>query len=315
MRKALVIGIDYYTNMSPLHGCASDALAVKNVLDRNGDGSRNFDVKLILGSDRRAVAREDIKDSIKDLFSGDSEIALLYFAGHGHIEAVGGYLCTSDNNRGDDGLALAEVLTLANESRARNKVLLLDTCYSGAAGTRSSTGSAELNEGLIILTASTAEQYASEENGAGVFTTLLVDALGGAATNLLGDITPGSVYAHIDRSLGPWQQRPVFKANVKSFVSLRRVQPPIALSELRRIADFFPYQGYEYLLDPSFEPESENPSEENTRVFAILQKYNRVNLLVPVDAPHMWHAAMQGKSCKLTALGEHYRRLVSKGRI
>jgi hypothetical protein len=43
---------------------------------------------------------------------------------------------------------------------------------------------------------------------------------------------------------------------------------------------------------------------------AILQKYNRVNLVVPVNAPHMWHAAMESKSCRLTVLGEHYRRLV-----
>ncbi len=57
------------------------------------------------------------------------------------------------------------------------------------------------------------------------------------------------------------------------------------------------------------------PDVENTRVFAILQKYNRLNLLKPVDAPHMWHAAMQNKSCKLTALGEHYRRLAERNRI
>jgi len=37
----------------------------------------------------------------------------------------------------------------------------------------------------------------------GVFTGLLVDALSGGAANLVGDVTPGSVYAHIDQSLGP----------------------------------------------------------------------------------------------------------------
>ena len=51
---------------------------------------------------------------------------------------------------------------------------------------------------------------------------------------------------------------------------------------------------------------------ENTRKFTILQKYNRVNLVVPVNALHMWHAAMTSKSCRLTALGEHYRRLVER---
>jgi hypothetical protein len=53
-----------------------------------------------------------------------------------------------------------------------------------------------------------------------------------------------------------------------------------------------------------------------TNIFAILQKFNRVNLVVPGQgAPHMWHAAMESKTCKLTVLGEHYRRLVSSGRI
>jgi hypothetical protein len=86
-----------------------------------------------------------------------------------------------------------------------------------------------------------------------------------------------------------------------------------------------PAPGYEFKLNPSFEPErtqeqSNDPSipqpdPKNTPIFAILQKYNRVNLLVANNAPHMWHAAMQSKSCSLTALGEHYRRLVAEGLI
>jgi hypothetical protein len=57
------------------------------------------------------------------------------------------------------------------------------------------------------------------------------------------------------------------------------------------------------------------PDPENTRTFAILQRYNRLNLLVPVGVQHMWNAAMESKACRLTALGEHYRRLVEKNRI
>jgi len=99
-----------------------------------------------------------------------------------------------------------------------------------------------LSEGLTVLTASTAEQYASEENGKGVFTSLLVDALNGSAANLTGDITPGSVYAHIDQSLGAWEQRPVFKTNVKQFISLRKTKPPIEIGDLRRITEFYVYK-------------------------------------------------------------------------
>ena len=53
----------------------------------------------------------------------------------------------------------------------------------------------------------------------------------------------------------------------------------------------------------------------NTATFAILQQYNRVNLLRPVGAPHMWHAAIQSKGCALTDLGKHYRRLVEDNLI
>ncbi|MBW2632339.1 MAG: caspase family protein [Deltaproteobacteria bacterium] len=325
MKKGLVVGIDNYAGVSQLFGCVNDAHSVKSVLERNSDGTVNFSVKLLCGTGAsESVFRTELKESIRDLFSGDSDTALLYFAGHGYIEATGGYLVTSDCKSGDDGLPLTEVLTLVNASKARNKVIILDSCHSGMAGSppASPHQSAELSEGITILTASTAEQYASEQNGAGVFTTLLVDALSGAAANLVGDITPGSVYAHIDQSLGPWEQRPVFKTNVKSFVSLRKVHPPIELTELQRIIEFFPIPGFEYPLDPSYEPELKGRSEgmpvpnpENTRTFAILQKFNRVNLVVPVDAPHMWHAAMKSKACKLTVLGEHYRRLIERGRI
>ncbi len=321
MRKALVVGVNFYSSGGNLYGCVDDAHAVKSVLERHSDGSVNFTVKLLTGTGSAdTVTRNDLKDAIKDLFSTDSEIALFYFAGHGHIESTGGYLLGSDATRGDEGIALGEILTLANLSPAKNKVIILDSCHSGIAGTTPTNNQiALLSEGLTILTASSAEQYATEENGAGVFTTLLVDALNGAASNLVGEITPGSVYAHIDQSLGPWDQRPVFKTNVKSFVSLRKVQAPISLSELQRLAEFFPEPGFKFQLDPSFEPEiagrtpgMPDPDPENIRVFAILQRFNRVNLLVPNDVLHMWHAAMESKSCKLTVLGEHYRRLVAK---
>ena len=49
--------------------------------------------------------------------------------------------------------------------------------------------------------------------------------------------------------------------------------------------------------------------------FKLLQKYNRINLVVPVDAEHMYFAAMESKSCKLTILGEHYWNLIAKDRI
>lgn len=325
MRKALIVGINHYAHADPLYGCVDDSYAIKAALDRHGDGTVNFDCKHFTGTGPTdTLTRTKLREGIQELFKGDSEIALFYFAGHGYIETTGGYLITSDSKTGDDGLALSDILTFANKSEAKNKIIILDSCHSGIAGTSQISNTiAELNEGTTILTASTAEQYANEDSDGGVFTNLLVDALNGAASNLVGDITPGSIYAHIDQSLGPWDQRPVFKTNVKNFVSLRKVQPPIPLADLQRITEFFPTRGSEFNLDPSFEPlrgshedsSIPSPNPVNTAKFAILQKYNRVNLIVPVGAPHMWHAAMESKTCKLTVLGEHYRRLVEQNRI
>lgn len=319
MRKALVVGIDFYETIAPLNGCVNDAYAVKGMLERNADDSVNFGCKLIVSnSPQNIVTRTALKEAVRELLAGDGEVALLYFAGHGFIETTGGYLCAGDSHTGDDGLSLTEIMTLANRSRISNRVLVLDSCHSGIAGDHPTHENvSELADGITILTASTAEQYASEANGSGAFTTLFVDALGGAGANLVGDVTPGSAYAHVDQSLGPWSQRPVFKTNVKSFVSLRKARPSIDLTDLRRISEFFPQPGFEFKLDPSYEPERSGaedksipkPDPEKNLVFAILQKYNRVNLVMPNEAPHMWHAAMWSKSVRLTVLGEHYRRL------
>lgn len=328
MRKALIVGIDYYAYFKRLSGCVNDAYAVKAVLERHADGTVNFVTPRILtGSDSaNIIERSELKDAVRELFMGDAEIALLYFAGHGYIEDTGGFLCAADCQTGDDGFSLAELMTLASKSKARNKVIILDSCHSGIAGDRPMTqGTAEIHQGMTILTASTAEQYAAEVpgGGAGVFTTLFVDALGGAAANLVGDVTPGSVYAHIDQSLGPWAQRPVFKTNVKTFVSLRRAAPPIPLADLQALPLHFPRAAYNFELDPAYEPERSEeqrndpdippPDPRKTAIFAVLQKYVKVNLVRPVGAPHMWHAAMQRKSCGLTVLGEHYRKLVANG--
>jgi hypothetical protein len=328
MRKALIVGIDYYANVPLLHGCVNDSFAVKAMLDRHADGSVNFGVMhLAAAGASNPVERDELRRAIESLFSGDGEVALFYFAGHGHIEATGGYLCSSDVRTGNDGVPLAEIMTMANQSKVQNRVIILDSCHSGVAGGSALKQKvAEINEGVTILTASTAEQYATEVAGVGVFTSLLVDALGGAAANLVGDVTPGSIYAHVDQSLGPWAQRPVFKTNVQRFVSLRKVQPPLELAELRRISEFFPNPGYQLQLDPTYEPERHEswaknpqgipaPDPDHNAIFKILQKYNRVGLAVPEGAPHMWHAAMESKTIRLTALGEHYRQLSAKGLI
>ena len=157
MKRALVVGVNYYPNVGHLYGCVNDAYAVSQVLARHMDGQLNFDVKLVTAVDAKtAIGRRQLKEDIIALFSDDPEIALLYFAGHGHVEDSGGYLVTSECQNGDDGLPLEDILNSANDSKAKNKILILDSCHSGVAGTPKSLGDkALLSEGMTILKPST----------------------------------------------------------------------------------------------------------------------------------------------------------------
>ena len=329
MRKALIIGIDDYEFLEPLSGCVNDAHSMRDMLATHDDGTSNFLApNLMTSSPTSGLRRSEIKAAARELFSDPVEVALFYFAGHGHLEDTGGYICSTECESGDEGLPLADIVGMAAKSPALNKIVILDSCHGGVAGDRNDTDeAAELREGMTILTASSKNQLAFEVDGGGggVFTSLLLDALGGAAANLVGDVTPGSVYAHIDQSLGTWGQRPLFKTNVRSFVSLRKAKAPIALAELKALSKHFPRSGFRLQLDPSFEPERSAeqladetippPDPRNTAVFKVLQNYVRVNLVRPVGAEHMWHAAMGSKSCELTTLGRHYRNLVAQGLI
>lgn len=322
MRKALVIGINNYPS-APLKGCINDASAFGSIVETNGNGSPNFDVRLVTNVSTKA----ELKGLIRDLFSGNCDTALLYFSGHGFLNDLGGYIVTPDYQPNDEGVSMDEILTLANESGAKDRVIILDCCHSGAFGSPKNTGSksTHIAEGVSILTASKDDESAVEINGHGLFTNLLLDALQGGASDLRGHITPGSIYAYIDQALGPWEQRPVFKTNISRFTSLRTVVPQVPIEVLRKLIEYFPTATQQFNLDPSFEITNDTNIEhnvvepyakkENVSVFKDLQKLESVGLIVPVDEQHMYFAAMNSKSCRLTALGYHYWRLVKDKRI
>lgn len=317
MRKALVVGIDNYSQC-PLRGCCNDADEVAKLLSCNDDGSPNFAVKLQKNISTKAILRKHIEEC----FSGDADVALFYYSGHGHIDNVGGYLVTPDFTNYDYGVSLQDVLNIANASRCKDKIIILDSCHSGFMGSISTAGqsTAVINEGVTILTASRSIEASVEINGHGLFTSLLIEALCGSAADITGYITPGGIYAYIDKALGPWEQRPVFKTNVTRFTPLRKVTPQVDMSIIRRICTYFPSEDAEMPIDPSFEPTNSldvmheviqpyaNP--DNTKIFSDLQKLEGIGLVVPVGEEHMYFAAMRSKTCALTSIGKQYWRLV-----
>lgn len=329
MKKALVIGIDEYDDCE-LTGCVNDAVAVAGLLEINGDGSPNFDVRLLTGNDG-SVTTEVMLDAIQDLFQGDADIVLLFFAGHGAInsDTNAGYLVSQDGRRGAPGVSFADVLTLANAAypRVKSTVIIIDSCQSGALGELPAIGGASVSAigtGVTILTACNRDQAAVEFDGHGLFTGILIDSLRGSSADVSGRITPAAIYAQIDQTLGSWEQRPIYKANVHSFVRLRDVPPKVSFETLRRLHQIFPEPNSVVKLDPTFEPDRGQEAEtlkelpvveDNVRLFRELQSCNRNGLVVPIDQPHMWHAAIYSTGCRLTAIGAHYRKLSEMKRI
>ncbi len=315
MRRALIVGIDDYGG-APLHGCVRDANAVAAVLETHGTGSPNFQV-LLMTSPSDEVTRPKLREAIEKLFATDCDIALLYFSGHGFVRSADGYIVTKDATKYDEGIAMTEILKMANTSPVKNKVIVLDCCYSGNMGTPNieEGGVAQLSEGLTVLTASRGSEVAMEKGGRGVFTDLVIAALQGGAADLRGHVTPGSIYAYVDQALGAWDQRPIFKTNVTQFTSLREVQPEVPLETLRKIVTYFPSPQDEHALDPSYEDTEEDHDPDNVKVFKDLQKMEGVGLVVPVGEEHMYYAAKNSKSCRLTALGAQYWRLAKEKKL
>lgn len=332
MKRALVVGIDRYSDptLPSLAGCENDAVSMSGVLRKNGDGSPNFSVKT-LSSDSETVTSAILTDAIGKLFEGDADTVLFFFAGHGFVDpkSKGGYIVAQDGKQGAWGVTLTDIIAQANKAypNIKSTVIILDSCQSGAAGeiqVLGDTDTAAIGSGVTILTACRRDGTAAEGSGHGLFTSLVLEGLEGTSADVLGRITPASIYSLIDQTLGDWEQRPLYKANVQTFIALRNVAPKVELETLRRLPEFFPNEGDVFNLDPSFEPERGEEAAklahipvDKTRVteYRQMQSMNRHGLIVPVDQPHMWHAAVHSTGCKLTALGAHYRRLAEKDRI
>lgn len=321
MRAALCIGIDYYEYADCLEECVIDASGIAKALKTNADGSPNFEtIPVFAVNEKSALSSDKMEAYIRKLFSKNYDVALLYYSGHGAVDAHGSFLCGSDVRRPRDGMSMEVLMDIVDKSPARHKIIILDCCHSGKLGTSMRIDKTMLPEDTTIIAACSGDDVSYE----GVFTPLLEDALLGGAANLVGEVSSGSLYAYIDKALGFWFQHPVFKANISNTVCLRKNTPPIDAAKLRRITELFPDPGenpdYEFPLDPSYEEDKRDCEDKNHDLqheadFAVLRDYARLNLVVPVGEQYMYWAAVHSKSCKLTALGRYYWQLVDAGRI
>lgn len=315
MKRALLIGIDEYQD-SPLNGCVNDAKRMGEVLSRNEDGSPNFDCRYLLAPGEDA-GLDSVKQAVELLFSSPADVAVLYFSGHGAITDNGGYLVPSDIKAYADGYSMDDILRLISQSPVQEAVVILDCCFSGSFGNLSSSEKtmALLREGMSLLAASSPLEPAVEVGGSGVFTSLVYDALKGGAADILGRVTVGSIYTYVDMALSAWDQRPVFKAHLSKFAPLRKCTPHVDAAIIRLLPIYFEKPDDNLDLDPSYEPTTEPKNEVNERTLLHLQALRDARLLVPVGEHHLYYAAINSESCRLTPMGRFYWHLANQGRV
>lgn len=164
MKRALLVGVDTYNTLSDLAGCVNDVRALLPLLARNDDDTVNFACETLDTGQGEPVARDDLQAQLGRLLAPGADVALLYFAGHGIAEANDVVLATSDSTAGTPGVKMSEVLTLAAGSPVPEINIVLDCCFSGAAGgvPQAGAGGALLRPGLSIVTASRSDQVSAE---------------------------------------------------------------------------------------------------------------------------------------------------------
>jgi len=320
-RRALLVGIDRYENVFPLTGCVSDATRMARLLHRNEDGSRNFDCRVLTSDGNERITRTQLRQEWRQLFHNFTGDLLFYFSGHGAPTEIGAYLVVQDGTLDDPGISMNDLLLLANRSKAREVTLILDCCFSGDIGdpaflqVGNVVNQSHLREGVTILAASGSNEYSKELNGQGVFTRLVLDALEGGAADTRGEVSAASVYAYVDRALGSWDQRPVYKSYADALTPLRRCKPQVPDEVLREMCIFFDKPDSEYRLNPSYEITSKRKSKKNVEIFGRFKLYRDAHLLRTLNGEDLYHTAMGSKCVVLTPLGRFYWHLGKQGRF
>ncbi|HEV2913260.1 MAG TPA: caspase family protein [Pyrinomonadaceae bacterium] len=309
-KVAVLVGIDAYPN-APLSGCVNDANRMRESLASNYDGSPNFSCYSLLSSEQQ-VTRPLLRENLEKLFRHQGEVALLFFAGHGYISGLGGYLVTQDTRRYDEGISMTDVLSLASRSRSTEIVIMLDCCHSGAFGQvpLMTAEQAILREGLTVLCASRSDESAIESNGSGLFTSLVYEALGGGAASLTGEVTVASLYSFVERNMGPWQQRPQFKANLSRLEVLRRCDPLVELSALRLLTRYFETPDQVIPINAS-SPDNDIELGEQKARLSHFRSYRAAGL---IKTPEHGAMAFDG-SILLTSLGRYFWKVAKERRI
>ena len=222
-RWAILIGInDYHESLGTLKYSVNDCRRLAEVLT-TGDDAFPTDQVLVLADDEV----DDRKPSYANIHSwlaswlaqaDDDDTVLVFFAGHGR--EIGGkcYLVPGDATLQTihvTGIPVSYVQDLLNRCKARQKLLILDACHSGA-GRDVSTMAAPMMEtlsagkGIYTLTSCDLDEVSHDwdEKQQGVFSYYFAEALSGSCpSDDRGRITLEAIYEWTFERVRRWAAR------------------------------------------------------------------------------------------------------------
>lgn len=318
MRKALIVGIDNYHSLATLDCCVNDAMKMQELLEVNDDGTTNFDIKTLIDDEATTLALEE---EIANLFDDeDVEIGLFYFSGHGIKENKCTYLLTVDGSKRSLGVSLEHLMNQVNSAKCKYKIVILDCCSSGAIGKNAlfANNMFSCGEGVVIMTSCKDSSKALDENGHGVFTGLIINALDGYASDILGNVSILTMYHYVASCLGAWKQRPTLKCNISPDLLIRKAEPLIPLKTLKNGLKLFESEDDVIELDATFynftkgfDPVSIKPVKENEKKFNLLLQLEQARLLRHTHSS-LFITAKNGGQVSLSKDGKYYWSLVSR---
>ncbi|HUE00514.1 MAG TPA: caspase family protein, partial [Bryobacteraceae bacterium] len=213
---ALVVGIAGYPNpgVSKLLYSERDAQDIFDVLiSPEGGNFHRENVHLLIGAKATlANLRHELEEWLPAQAKEDDRV-LVYFAGHGFVYQGRGYLAPYDidpHNIQGTGYPMDELgATIGGKIRAKDKILLTDSCHSGAIrpeDLQDINPPIDLNKSLFSLTASRDREVSYESKnwggGHGIFTYYVVRGMEGEADeNGDGVVTADELYDYVYRSV------------------------------------------------------------------------------------------------------------------
>lgn len=216
---AVVIGISEYQNLPPeqqLHFAERDAEAMYSILiSPEGGNFRAEHVHRLVGAQATlANVRRELEEWLPSIAKEEDRV-LVYFAGHGFVVEGTPYLAPYDFDVSNVEQTAYPMATLGrvfgDKIKARWKVLLTDSCHSGAispdAEVRTINRSLlDLSRSVFSLTASRDRERSFESEdwggGHGIFTYYVVRGMEGAADeNRDGIVTADELAEYVRRNV------------------------------------------------------------------------------------------------------------------